>query len=1008
MLQFIRSNVPGLPGELPENAPAWLQEIHQKLFASGTDNPPVYRVVPNSRRKRFLLRQLGQQPRILHRIINLEQWFNELASQGLVDNLHTMSETQRHLILAKCWREASDRDPGPSLLADIDRLFRDYLGCQTIPDQDLDVQISKAFQKYKQLLKEAKLADRNTLLKTLTDLLAKQQGPASWLEKQKPWIFLEGFHLFLPLELELITQISKFTDITLWMVGHKDTRHWDNIDNALNHFHENHVMGSNEDYTPQSDNPLAAVGDHLFQVSGIHKETPFPKELKVMNCGSAFAEVHFLTQWLKQQKKQPGFEFKKVAVVIPGFPYDQLVREFFPRSGIPFNLAGKGFPLAESRPARILQAALEVIQGSWSREDLSGFLHLPFAVNSLKRPYFLDQVLGLPMYFPASSSLWSEAIQKHGRAIKARSESLGIKFQTFAESLESILAPLKQLELALTTESLEVIIQRLLAIFRTLKLEEWTRARKNIQDASPVVPWAEIEKDQKSLSRILDIFRDLLLHGKEWLSDKVKNTSNSASRADATLQLLHTILADRNYQVMSEDDAGVQVFEAREIQGLEFDVVFALGLAEGQVPTPRSKGYIPRIREKSGPLISLRKARSAEQEYLFTCLFGAARSNLFLCRPLKEGALELNPSPFLKPFESIQEAPTRQFLITSEMEKQLQEGRANRSLTDKNWSSGLRLEEGAIPIPQGLDQLLAGDFGPKMEFSPSSLEAYSECPFRFLAARVLRLDPRETTEHTLLGTLVHDALHQLYERKRELSGTAPGQPVPAFDPINDITPFQKDCEKKWEEMHQEYAGLLPEHRLNLLFEKGGVLDLLISQFETMEQGAGYLMGEKEFKKVLLGKDEQGNEVYLTGRIDRIDASRQDPSQLTLIDFKTGKPDPGKTESKLEDGRLLQLQLYAIAARETLSKDLKKDVAIGNAFYLHLADTKSSREKPLPVPLTEETLEYSRDTAIHNASAIRAGRFPLSLHVDGKYPECSSYCSFRFVCRQPKGFKNNNY
>ena len=43
-------------------------------------------------------------------------------------------------------------------------------------------------------------------------------------------------------------------------------------------------------------------------------------------------------------------------------------------------------------------------------------------------------------------------------------------------------------------------------------------------------------------------------------------------------------LAKETYQIRTEDDAGVQVFEIREIRGLSFRHVYILGLVDGQFP----------------------------------------------------------------------------------------------------------------------------------------------------------------------------------------------------------------------------------------------------------------------------------------------------------------------------------------------------------------------------------------------------------------------------------------
>ncbi|MEY4190040.1 MAG: hypothetical protein RIR17_776 [Planctomycetota bacterium] len=151
------------------------------------------------------------------RIMNLEQWINELAMQGLTGKFHVMSETQRHLVLAKSWSLAANREAGPSLLSELDRLFRDYLGTMTDPAPGTDHQIVDAFNHYRRILGE-------------------NNGPAQWLNRQKPFVFLEGFNLFLPVELQLVSEIARKTDVALWMVGNPDSSPGNNLHLATDFF----------------------------------------------------------------------------------------------------------------------------------------------------------------------------------------------------------------------------------------------------------------------------------------------------------------------------------------------------------------------------------------------------------------------------------------------------------------------------------------------------------------------------------------------------------------------------------------------------------------------------------------------------------------------------------------------------------------------------------------------------------------------------------------------------
>ena len=194
------------------------------------------------------------------------------------------------------------------------------------------------------------------------------------------------------------------------------------------------------------------------------------------------------------------------------------------------------------------------------------------------------------------------------------------------------------------------------------------------------------------------------------------------------------------------------------------------------------------------------------------------------------------------------------------------------------------------------------------------------------------------------------------------------------------------------------------HRLNLLLVPNGVLDVLLEWLENYEEKFGFITGERDFSGTEIGFDTNGVPILLAGRADRIDADRTDPSNLALVDFKTGKPNKDKVVAQTADGRLLQLPLYAITTINELMQNKEGELHVASAKYLHLADTESSSPNEIEVPLDEKSMEHAREIAIANADGIRRGRFPLSMHRNSKTPECMSYCSFGHACRQPAGLQ----
>ena len=115
---------------------------------------------------------------------------------------------------------------------------------------------------------------------------------------------------------------------------------------------------------------------------------PCPPGLFLTTALTALEEVEQVAAFIKadaRQARDAGLSrrLSEVAVVIPGPAYDPLIREVFPRAGLPFNLAGRALDLASSRPARLLLSALALIQGQWRADLLLDFLLQPVVRRSL-------------------------------------------------------------------------------------------------------------------------------------------------------------------------------------------------------------------------------------------------------------------------------------------------------------------------------------------------------------------------------------------------------------------------------------------------------------------------------------------------------------------------------------------------------------------------------------------------------------------------------------------------
>src|SRR6202166_1862744 len=92
-----------------------------------------------------------------------------------------------------------------------------------------------------------------------------------------------------------------------------------------------------------------------------------------------------------------------------------------------------------------------------------------------------------------------------------------------------------------------------------------------------------------------------------------------------------------------------------------------------------------------------------------------------------------------------------------------------------------------IPAPAcSRDARVIGDlrqlFGPEKVFSPTALEDYVTCPFRFFLKNVLRLEPleepKEGIEVTRRGQAFHRALARLHRKLKDEGVHQPAEIVP--------------------------------------------------------------------------------------------------------------------------------------------------------------------------------------------------------------------------------------
>jgi ATP-dependent helicase/DNAse subunit B len=305
-------------------------------------------------------------------------------------------------------------------------------------------------------------------------------------------------------------------------------------------------------------------------------------------------------------------------------------------------------------------------------------------------------------------------------------------------------------------------------------------------------------------------------------------------------------------------------------------------------------------------------------------------------------------------------------------------------------------------------------FGPDRILSPTALEGYIACPFRFFLGNVLRLElleePNEEIESTDRGLVFHRALSRLHTQLKSAGIHEPMGEVDAHimmrleEAVNETADRASPAsEVLWRLEGQRLKRLATKYRPHWEnFVKPWLPRQVRPQPHLFEVSFGLppSPGETPHEPLVIQSD--GIEVRISGRIDRVDVADLPNGEtgFWIIDYKTGHSSH-YTGTDLREFRRLQLTLYALAAEQVLLTD-RNARPLGLAYWL-VADTGPKVALPSgrgPLAWFEETAawrsirEQLQAWVVTLVRGIRQGEFPLKPRSE----LCTQTCDFAQVCR----------
>ena len=454
----------------------------------------------------------------------------------------------------------------------------------------------------------------------------------------------------------------------------------------------------------------------------------------------------------------------------------------------------------------------------------------------------------------------------------------------------------------------------------------------------------------------------------------------------AFIDELERCLKSQTLSISAGDRDGLRVLEATDVRGLRFRAMFIAGMNEGSFPLRASRDWLypheerERLKKHGLVLEDISTETLLKEEHYFYQCACRATERLYLTRPLAaDDGIETVPSYYIEELRrAIAPAALERRQIRSDIDShevqsissgaelaaklvRQKAGHGQRARTDPGFSpvvatelvsrarqemyvSDSLLRRVAIEMQRSGDSfgphdgeitnrdlraLLASHFGPQYVYSASGLSAYGNCAFKFFAARVLRLEPRNEAALDLTaidaGKLLHDILRRFFERHRK-------QYLPALDrealraeinavadevfkeherlvpPLNERI-WKIDCEIRKLILEQV---LLHDLRLQEKTQARGMLPTYFELAFGHPSQASDPSSKADYLKIARPGDGSAEAASIQGQIDRVDVSESGRS-VVAYDYKTSQ---GAKQKDMSAGRQLQIPIY-LAALEQL-------------------------------------------------------------------------------------------
>jgi RecB family exonuclease len=654
-----------------------------------------------------------------------------------------------------------------------------------------------------------------------------------------------------------------------------------------------------------------------------------------------------------------GVPLDRIAVVFKRpVPYLYLAAEVFRAAGIPHR-ASDAMPLAAEPTAAAVDLILDAVGSNFTRATLVALLRSPHfrfthdevevpreSVSALDRALSQARYLGDMERLDSFASTWPQG--------------------TYAPALHAAVAAAKELASLATAQPASVQIARLLAF--------WSARTRPIADDDPFAP-----RERRARAAVEEMLASLAaVHASH---DDVEWTFDNLGIA------VRRWIEEQTFVLDDASATGVHLLDDQAVRYADMDEIAIVGVVEPDWPErPRRNIFYPPGLLKALGWPSEKDRRGAADARFLDLLASASRRTTISTFTLDEDALVTRslqldeiPRARLSTVARAPEAAARVFV-----DEALSIDPIAFAPLDADARVWAELRIGRSPA-DGADFHGSVRDVPARAWSVSAIETYLDCPFKFFAQHVLKLEEEPEDEEVMdprrQGQFVHNVFERFFD---EWQGAGHRAITPLnLDAAREM--FTAVVDRALERLPAAEAGL---ERTRLLGSPAAAG--LGEAVFRMEAERPVAVVERLLEKKLEGEftfatADGPRTIALRGKADRLDLLED--GTFRLIDYKLGWPP--------KTGHALQLPIYSLSAEQRLAGHNGRTWTLGEAVYLAFKGPR--RVVPLfsSPAARAKVLAEAQQRLVDTLDAIARGEFPPT-------PEdvwlCET-CHFAAVCRK---------